>query len=82
MFIALQGVRKIQQNLINAYIADIAKHSGKENAMHIERIWRNIPAQLAEGKTIIAVSHDDRYFHIADEIVKLEYGSVVEIKKG
>lgn len=47
LFIALQGVRKIQQNLINAYIADIAKHSGKENAMHIERIWRNIPAQLA-----------------------------------
>jgi len=41
-----------------------------------------LPSFKAEGKTIIAVSHDDRYFHIADEIVKLEYGSIVEIKKG
>jgi len=28
------------------YIADIAKHSGKQNAMHVERLWQNIPAQL------------------------------------
>ena len=43
----LINVRKLQNTLVNAYLADIAKHSGKENAMHIERIWKNIPAQLA-----------------------------------
>jgi putative ATP-binding cassette transporter len=32
----------------------------------------------ASGKTVIAVSHDDRYFHHADRIVKMELGSVVE----
>jgi len=26
------------------------------------------------GKTIIAVSHDDRYFHVADRVLKMEFG--------
>ncbi|MBU1122631.1 MAG: AAA family ATPase [Candidatus Omnitrophota bacterium] len=47
LFIALQKVREKQDNLLSTYIADIAKHSGKQNAMHIERLWRNIPARLA-----------------------------------
>jgi cyclic peptide transporter len=32
----------------------------------------------AEGKTIIAASHDDRYFHLADRVIKLDYGKIVE----
>ena len=44
---ALAEVRKSQQNLIKTHLADIAKHSGKQNSMHIERIWSNIPSQLA-----------------------------------
>ncbi len=47
LFTALQKVRDKQDNLLLTYIADIAKHSGKQNAMHIERLWRNVPAQLA-----------------------------------
>jgi hypothetical protein len=47
LFSALQRVRQAQRNLITAYMADMAKHSGKENSMHLERIWRNVPAQLA-----------------------------------
>ncbi len=31
-----------------------------------------------QGKTIIVVSHDDRYFHVADRVVKMDFGSVVE----
>lgn len=27
-----------------------------------------------KGKTIIAVSHDDRYFHVADRVLKMEFG--------
>jgi putative ATP-binding cassette transporter len=30
-----------------------------------------------QGKTIIAVSHDDRYFSVADKIIKLESGVIV-----
>jgi len=29
-----------------------------------------------QGKTIIAVTHDDRYFHLADKIIKLDYGKI------
>jgi putative ATP-binding cassette transporter len=32
----------------------------------------------AQGKTIIAVSHDDRYFGFADRVLKMEYGKFVE----
>ena len=30
-----------------------------------------------EGKTIIAVTHDDRYFNCADRVVKMEYGAFI-----
>ncbi|MBF0200242.1 MAG: cyclic peptide export ABC transporter [Desulfamplus sp.] len=33
-----------------------------------------------EGKTVIAVSHDDRYFQMADRVIKMEYGKFVEKK--
>jgi putative ATP-binding cassette transporter len=31
-----------------------------------------------QGKTIIAVTHDDHYFHVADRVLKMEYGRLVE----
>jgi putative ATP-binding cassette transporter len=30
-----------------------------------------------QGKTIVAVTHDDRYFGVADHVVKMEYGQFV-----
>lgn len=30
----------------------------------------------ARGKTLIVVSHDDRYFHLADRLIKLDRGSL------
>lgn len=50
LFQALEKVRLKQDILINNYYADIAKHSGKINAMHIDRLWRSIPQQLARTK--------------------------------
>jgi ABC-type siderophore export system fused ATPase/permease subunit len=29
------------------------------------------------GKTIIAATHDDRYFHVADRVLKMEMGQLV-----
>ncbi len=46
LFIAFQHVRNLQNRLLRDYVADMAKHCGKQNAMYIERLWRNIPAQL------------------------------------
>lgn len=33
-----------------------------------------LPELKAQGKTIIAITHDNRYFNIADRVIKLEYG--------
>lgn len=32
-----------------------------------------------QGKTVIVVSHDDRYFHLADKVVKFEGGRIVSV---
>ena len=48
LYEAVQMTRKTQRDLLDAYLADIAKHCGKTNALHIERLWRNVPAQLAK----------------------------------
>jgi len=37
-----------------------------------------IPSLRASGKTILAVSHDDNYWHVADRVLKMEYGQFVE----
>jgi len=43
---AFGQVRNKQKDLITSYIADIAKHSGKINSMHIERVWASTASQL------------------------------------
>jgi predicted AAA+ superfamily ATPase len=43
---ALSLVRAKQEDLLRAYLADVAKHSGKVNSMHIERVLQNIPNQM------------------------------------
>lgn len=37
-----------------------------------------IPKLKKQGKTIIAVTHDDSYFHLADRIIKFDYGKIVK----
>ncbi len=37
-----------------------------------------LPELKAQGKTLIVVSHDDRYFHVADRIVRMADGRIVE----
>ncbi len=36
-----------------------------------------LPEMKREGKTLIVVSHDDRYFHVADRIVRMADGRIV-----
>ncbi|MFD2588184.1 ATP-binding cassette domain-containing protein [Croceitalea marina] len=37
-----------------------------------------IPELKSQGKTIIAVTHDDVYFKYADRVIKFEYGKIVK----
>ena len=36
-----------------------------------------LPELRAMGKTVLVISHDDRYFHLADRLVRMEHGQVV-----
>lgn len=40
-----------------------------------------LPELKEEGKTIIAVTHDDAYFKHADRIIKFDYGQIIMDKK-
>jgi putative ATP-binding cassette transporter len=40
-----------------------------------------LPGLRREGRTIIAATHDDRYFSVADRVIKLEYGQLVPAVK-
>lgn len=45
-----------------------------------QRFYEQIlPDLKAQGRLIIAVSHDDKYFHLADRIIKLQDGCIVSI---
>jgi putative pyoverdin transport system ATP-binding/permease protein len=35
-----------------------------------------LPELKRAGKTILVISHDDRYFNKADRVIKLDYGQV------
>ena len=46
-----------------------------------EYFYDNILAELKlKGKTVLVVSHDERYFGIADKVVKMDFGKVTEVK--
>lgn len=38
-----------------------------------------LPQMKAEGRTIFAITHDDRYFHHADRLLKMDSGQLVEL---
>jgi putative pyoverdin transport system ATP-binding/permease protein len=35
-----------------------------------------LPELRSCGKTVFVISHDDHYFHVADRMIKLEYGQL------
>ncbi|MFT4065556.1 cyclic peptide export ABC transporter [Paraburkholderia sp.] len=41
-----------------------------------------LPELKRQGKTLIVVSHDDRYFNVADRVIRLEGGRIVQSAAG
>lgn len=85
LYHAMGEVRKKQNELIYGYYADIAKHSGKVNAMHIDRTWRSVPAQLAQSQDKSSsrfqfkgiISGIDRYQRLANVIDWLQAAELI-----
>ena len=43
----------------------------------VEEVFNIIAGLKQEGKTIVAVTHDDRYFGDADRLLKMDEGRIV-----
>ncbi|HYO16409.1 MAG TPA: cyclic peptide export ABC transporter [Thermoanaerobaculia bacterium] len=76
-----QGQRK-RLALLTAYLEDrpiylFDEWAADQDPGFKEIFYRRLlPDLQARGKTIFVISHDDRYFHLADRLIKLEFGAV------
>lgn len=77
-----QGQRK-RLALLTAYLEDrpiyvFDEWAADQDPVFKEVFYRQILPDLRQrGKAVVAISHDDRYFHLADRIVKLEDGRIL-----
>ncbi|MET0647740.1 MAG: cyclic peptide export ABC transporter [Pyrinomonadaceae bacterium] len=78
-----QGQRK-RLALLTAYLEDRPIYVFDEWAADQDPYFKDVfylqllPELRAKGKTVIIISHDDRYTHVASRLVKLESGVIVE----
>jgi putative ATP-binding cassette transporter len=78
-----QGQRK-RLALLTAYLDDRPIYIFDEWAADQDPLFKEffylhlLPELKALGKVILVISHDDRYFGVADRIVKLEQGKIVQ----
>jgi putative ATP-binding cassette transporter len=76
-----QGQRK-RLALLTAYLEDrpiylFDEWAADQDPMFKEVFYHNLlPDLKARGKTVFVISHDDRYYHVADRIIKLDYGKL------
>ncbi len=76
-----QGQRK-RLSLLTAYLEDRPIYLFDEWASDQDPIFKDffyteLLQQLKnQGKTILVISHDDHYFHLADRVIKLDYGQI------
>ncbi len=78
-----RGQRK-RLALLTAYLEDRPIYVFDEWAADQDPAFRKVfylrllPELKRRGKTVVAITHDDRYFASADRVIKLEEGKVVE----
>ena len=53
----IEEVERVQQNIINSYELDFAKHAPTKDFPKLTAIWRSIPEQLAKQNTKFIFSH-------------------------
>lgn len=82
-----QGQRK-RLALLTAYLEDRPIYVFDEWAADQDPYFKNVfymhllPQLKAKGKTVLVISHDDRYYHVADRVIKLDEGQLVSDTAG
>ena len=77
-----QGQRK-RLALLTAYLEDrpvylFDEWAADQDPEFKEIFYRSLLPELRErGKTVLVISHDDRYYPLADRLIKLESGKIV-----
>ncbi len=78
-----QGQRK-RLALVTAYLEDrpiyvFDEWAADQDPQYKEIFYKTLLPDLRErGKLVIVITHDDRYFHLGNQVIKLEDGKVVE----
>jgi putative pyoverdin transport system ATP-binding/permease protein len=81
-----QGQRK-RLALLTAYLEDRSVYvfdewAADQDPQYREVFYRQLLPELrSRGKCVVVITHDDRYFHLGDRVVKLEDGHIVEAWK-
>lgn len=77
-----QGQRK-RLALLTAYLEDRPIYLFDEWAADQDPLFKQVfyyellPELKARGKTVLVISHDDRFYEVGDRIIKLDYGKIV-----
>jgi len=77
-----QGQRK-RLALLTAYLENRPVYLFDEWAADQDPVYKEVfyhqilPGLRSRGKTVVVICHDDRYFHVADRLMKLENGKVI-----
>ena len=78
-----QGQRK-RLALVTAYLEDrpiyvFDEWAADQDPQYKEIFYKTLLPDLRErGKLVVVVTHDDRYFHLGNQVIKLEDGKMVE----
>ncbi|MDR0218661.1 MAG: cyclic peptide export ABC transporter [Enterobacteriaceae bacterium] len=78
-----QGQRK-RLALVVAYLEDRPFYLFDEWAADQDPLFKTVfyqellPELAARGKAVLAITHDDRFFHLADHCIKLENGQLLD----
>lgn len=81
-----QGQRK-RLALLTAYLEDRPFYLFDEWAADQDPLFKEVfytqllPELKGRGKTVLVITHDDNYFHLADRLIKLESGKLVALEK-
>lgn len=76
-----QGQRK-RLALLSAYLENRPFYLFDEWASDQDPLFKNVfytqllPELKARNKTVLVITHDDHYFHLADRVIKLDYGQI------